>query len=223
MRIKYCLPIIRNSKKEVLKSLDIKGFDFYEVWLDYILDLDEKFLLDLAADFKGKIIFVFRRQNLRPIKLSPVRRKEIISLLSKLKVFFDIDFLTQHEELEFLKMSNTEFKLILSYHNYKETPNLDYLKNLVNKMERYNPYIIKLATFCKSEKDSLRLLTLILELKDKGIKYIVIGMGEKGLITRIFGSIWGNAVTFAPKILSGKSAPGQLTKTQMETILGKIL
>lgn len=222
MKINYCLPIIKGSKKEVLNSLKIKGFNFYEVWLDYMKDLDEKFMLTLAKKFKGKIIFVFRRKNLEPIKLSIDKKQSVISLLSKFDVFLDLDFLTQHEELEFLRKTKAKIKLILSYHNYKETPSLDYLKNLINKMKRYHPDIFKVSTFCQREEDSLNLLNLILKLRKQRLKYIVVGMGGMGLITRIFGVIWGNKISFTPLDLRSKSAEGQLTKKQLQLILREI-
>lgn len=223
MKVRYCLPIIKKTKKEVLKSLNIKGFNFYEVWLDYIKDLDNEFIIKISKQFKGKLIFVFRRQNLETIKLGFDKRSEIISLLSKFNVFLDLDFLTQYGELEFIQQQNINIKLILSFHNYKETPSLDHLKNLMNKMKRYTPAIFKVSTFCKEETDALNLLNLILILKEQKLKYIVLGMGEKGFITRIFGTIWGNEIIFAPKTLSEKSAPGQLTKKQLEDIFSKIL
>lgn len=222
MKIKFCLPVIKKSQKEVLKSLKIKGFDYYEIWLDYIKDLDEGFIIDLAKKFRGKIIFVFRRQNLEPIKLSYEKRKKIISLLLKLPVFLDLDFLTQHEELEFLKMSSARIKLILSYHNYKETPDLAFLENLINKMKRYSPEIYKMATFCKEEMDALKLLNIILKLQKQDLKYIILGMGDKGQITRIIGSIWGNEINFTPLFKKARSAKGQLTKKGLELILKEI-
>lgn len=222
MKIKYCLPIIKNNKKEVLKALKIAGYDLYEIWLDYIKDLDEKFIANVASKFKGKIIFVFRRQNLEPIKLDSERRKKIISLLSKSHCFLDLDFLTQHEELEFLKSSPTNLKLILSYHNYKETQKLDFLINLTAKMKRYSPEIYKFATWCQAERDNLILLDLILKLKEQNLKYIVLGVGERGQITRIIGSLWGNEINFTPRSLKEKSAKGQLTKKSLELIMKEI-
>lgn len=219
MKINFCLPIIKDSQKEVLKSTKFKGFNFYEVWLDYIEDLDEKFMLSLAKKFKGKIIFVFRRKNLKPIKLTMDKKQNLISLLSKFDVFLDLDFLTQHEELEFLRKNNAKAKLILSYHNYKKTPNPDYLENLINKMKRYCPDIFKVSTFCQKEEDSLNLLNLLLKLKELRLKCIVLGMGQKGLITRIFGAIWGNEMSFTPQDLKGRSAEGQITKKQLQLIL----
>lgn len=221
-QVKYCLPIIKQSKKEVLKSLNIKGFSLYEFWLDYVRDLDEEFVLNIAKKFKGKIILVFRRQNLESIKMNLEKRVNLISLLSKIPNFLDLDFLTQHDELEFLRKNDSKLKLILSYHNYKETPRLDYLTTLISKMKRYNPTIHKFATFCQTEQDALILLELILKLKDQKVKYIVLGMGKRGQITRIVGSIWGNEINFTPKDLKEKSAPGQLTKKSLELILKKV-
>lgn len=222
MENKYCLPIIKNTKKEVTKSLKIKGYGFYEIWLDYIKDLDNKFIADIAKKHEGKLIFLFRRQNLEKIRLSLEKRQNIISLLSKFNVFLDIDFLTQYDELEFLKQNLDKSKLLLSYHNYRETPKLDYLLNLVDKMSKYNPDIFKIATMCDKETDALNLLNLLLKLKEQRLKHIVLGMGEKGLITRIFGPIWGSELIFAPQNIKDKSALGQLTKKQLELILREI-
>lgn len=222
MKNKYCLPIIKNTKKEVAKSLKIKGYGFYEIWLDYIQDLDDKFIVNIAKKAQEKLIFLFRRQNLQKIRLPLEKRQVIIVLLSKFNVFLDIDFLTQYDDLEFLRQNKDKIKLILSYHNYKETPKLDYLLNLISKMEKYNPDIFKIATMCNKETDALNLLNLLLKLKEQRLKYVVLGMGEKGLITRIFGPIWESELIFAPQNLKDKSALGQLTKKQLELILREL-
>lgn len=221
MKSKYCLPIIKNTKKEVLKSLKIAGFDFYEVWLDYIKDLDDHFIIDIAKKYSGKMILLFRRRNLEEIKLSLKRRKEILLILKKFNVFFDIDFLTQFEELEMLE-NRGKIKLILSYHNYKETPKIDYLNILINKMKKYQPAVFKVATFCKTETDSLNLLSLLLKLRKQKLRYIISGMGKEGLITRIAGALWGNKINFTPDTVAEKSAEGQLTRKQLEKILQEI-
>ncbi len=218
---KYCLPVIKNAKKEVLKSLKIKGYDFYEIWLDYIKDLDDKFLVEINKIHSGRLIFLFRRRNLENIKLPLEKRQHIINTLSTLKVYLDLDFLSQYEELEYLK-KHPKIKLILSYHNYKETPKPDYLWSLVSKMKKYNPYILKIATFCQKETDGLSLLNFQIKLKNEKLRYIVLGMGKKGLITKIFGAIWGNEFNFTPLDLKDKSAEGQLTKKQMENILREV-
>ena len=89
-------------------------------------------------------------------------------------------------------------------------------------MSKYNPDILKFATFCQTEHDSLNLLKLLLKLKEQKIRYIISGMGKQGLITRIAGAFWGNEFNFAPDKLIEKSADGQLTKKQFERILQEI-
>lgn len=222
MTIRYCLPVIKNSKQQVLPALKTQGYDFYEVWLDYIQDSDERFIAELAEKFAGKIIFVFRRQNLEKIKLSLDKRLAVISVLSRFDVLLDLDFLTQQEELNFLRQKNYNIRLILSYHNYKKTPGLNHLLRLTDKMKKYNPDIFKIATFCKNEADSLKLLNLLLILKKQKKKFIISGMGKNSLITRIFGVLWGNELNFTPVKLKEKSAEGQLTKRRLENILKEI-
>jgi 3-dehydroquinate dehydratase len=43
-------------------------------------------------------------------------------------------------------------------------------------------------------------------------------MGEHGLVTRIFGTLWGNPIVFAPVTSSHASAPGQLTREEFAEI-----
>lgn len=215
--IKYSLPIIKESKEDILEALKIKGYDFYEIWLDYIKDLDEQFILGLAKKYEEKLIFLFRRKNLEKIEMPLEKRIAIISFLAKYSIFFDFDFLSQKEELKFLKVSS-KHKMILSYHNYRKTPTSGFLQSLIKKMKKFEPAIFKIATFCKSENDALRLLDLQLKLRDQGRKYLILGMGEKGLITRIFGTLYGNEITPAPNNIKEKSATGQLSKQQLEEI-----
>jgi 3-dehydroquinate dehydratase len=60
---------------------------------------------------------------------------------------------------------------------------------------------------------------LLLSLKSEQKKYIILGMGEHGTITRVYGALWGNEMTFAPEKEGEETAPGQLTRHEMETIL----
>lgn len=89
---------------------------------------------------------------------------------------------------------------------------------IIKAMSRNRPKIFKIATFCRSKKDALRLLDILQTLKKEGKKCIVLGMGKFGIITRIFGSLWGNEMIFAPLTIIEQSAPGQLTKSQLLNI-----
>ncbi len=219
MKQKYCLPIIKTKASEVLKviSENKTSYDFFEVWLDYIEDLNLDFIKDLNKEFREKLIFLFRRQSLETPKMDIKRRIEVLNLLSKFNCLVDLD-ISQKKELQ----NSRKVKLICSYHNYKETPSKEKLEEIIQLMEKYSPEIYKISTFCKTDSDALRVLDLLGSLKEKNSKCIILGMGEKGIVTRIGGAIAGNEMNFTPSTLRDKSAAGQLTKTRLEKILKSI-
>jgi 3-dehydroquinate dehydratase type I len=92
----------------------------------------------------------------------------------------------------------------------------------MRRIRKKNPTILKIATECQNDNDSLRLLDILLSLKETPQKYIILGMGSHGLITRVFGSLWGNELIFAPEKANEQSAPGQLTRKQLDNILQTI-
>lgn len=220
MKINYCLPIIKQTKQEVLDVIqqNKQEYDYVEIWLDYIADADDMFVKQLVTELQGKLILLFRRQKLETIRMDVQKRKNIIILLENSNAMLDLDVHTQQEELDFVKENKLNINLITSYHNYEETPATEELNTITAKMESYKPTIYKIATMCQTENDAVTLLQTLLTLKQQEKKYIVLGMSEKGSVTRIFGTLWGNEMIFAPKEKNEISAPGQLTKGELENI-----
>ena len=224
MQKKYCFPIIKNKKNDVLEAIRINTneYSYFEVWLDYIDDLDETFIKQLMELLGEKLILIFRRQNLEKVKMAIEKRISIISLLKNSHSFLDLDVFDQKEDLDYIQNNKLMVSLIVSYHNYKETPDNEKLKEIFSIMDKYKPMIYKISTMCNIQSDAVRLLELLLQLKERGLGYIVLGMGEFGTITRIFGTLWGNEMIFAPKISTEQSAPGQLTRSQLEVIFREL-
>src|SRR5437879_2081290 len=164
MKIKYCLPIIKKNKQEVLEMIknNKQGYDFFEIWLDYITDLDEPFVKQLISDLQEKLLILFRRQQLEEIQMDLQKRKDILGLLENTNALLDLDITMQQEELDYLKESNLNIQTIVSYHNYEETPNDEELQKIVEEMVFYQPTIFKFATMCQDESDALQLLKLLL-------------------------------------------------------------
>jgi 3-dehydroquinate dehydratase type I len=86
-------------------------------------------------------------------------------------------------------------------------------------MESWGAHIVKISTQCTTQREALRLLSLLIDLREAGQKCIVLGMGKHGVITRVFGTVWGNELTFAPVELSNRSAAGQLTVDKLDSIM----
>ena len=219
MQNKFCLPIIKSSKDEVLNQIkNNPDYDYFEIWLDYIENLDIAFVQELIAEYEKKLVFLFRRQNLEHIKMPWEKRVEVLSILNNSTSLLDLDFSLQKPELEYVKDSNLNISKIVSYHNYEKTPDYRELAEIIAEMEEYNPFIVKIAAMCNSDNDPLRLMNLLLELKKEKRQFIVLGMGEFGKITRVYGLLQGNAMNFAPKNLDESSAPGQISKSDLEEI-----
>lgn len=222
MKPRYCLPVIAGSKDEVLETIrpHADGYDYVEIWLDYVDGADEAFLDVLVKQLGPKLIAVFRRKGLETPVMDPALRLRMLDALSGTPALTDLDVTTQKEDLEHI--SGSGLNLIASYHDYEATPDTLQLEAIIGTMEPYRPAVYKLSTLCRSEGDAVRLLQLLLQLKAKGVRAVVSGMGDHGAVTRVFGTLWGNEMVFAPADKGKGSAPGQLTKQQLEVIFKEL-
>lgn len=220
MKYPYCLPIIKTTKQNVIDTINRSkdDYQYFEVWLDHLDDCDEAFVKKLANDLKERLILVFRRLHLEPAEMSFEQQKKLFDSLKNTSVKIDLD-ISQHIQLDYLHQKEHNAPTIISYHNYERTPKDKTLLDILQQIRSNNPTIIKFATMCQNEQDAVRLLAVLVSLKKLKQKFVVLGMGEHGLITRIFGTLWGNELVFAPQDASESSALGQLTKKQMDGIL----
>jgi 3-dehydroquinate dehydratase type I len=215
MKINYCLPVIKKTKKDVLDTVSKyrNEYQYLEIWLDGVKDMDLPFVDKLIYMLQDKLILLFLRGNVMKTNITKETKIRILDLLDGSQSFIDLD-LSEKEELDFVKKRN--IRMIVSYHNYKETP-VD-PGEIIKQMDKLHPAIYKIATRCKNEMDGIKLLLLEQNLKAQNKRHIVLGMGEFGTITRVFGTLWGNELIYAPKNVSEQSADGQLTKDQLEKI-----
>jgi 3-dehydroquinate dehydratase-1 len=218
-KVKHCLPLIETTVESVSKKMQAApDYDFYEIWLDYLNDDCVASVSDLCREYENRMILLSRRLNLEPIQRSFDNRMDLTRILSEFPCYFDFDIHAQREELDALQSEGLAVKKILSYHNYKSTPSDDYLQGVLREMDAFNPAISKLACFCETAMDGVRLLSL-LERKAQSQALIVLGMGIHGLPTRVFGFQLGNEFTFSPVARESESAPGQLTRDELNEIV----
>jgi len=218
---KYCLPIIKPTRAEVQQTIEanINRYRFLEVWLDYVEDIDPGFAASLVGLYPHRLVMLFRRQNLEPMVISAEQRFAMMQTLVRKPVLVDLDISTQADEISRLQTERVSLKTILSYHNYSLTPSDTELRSITHRMQDWGAHIMKISTYCCIQRDALRLLSLLIDLREGGHKSIVLGMGKHGVITRVFRTMWGNEMTFAPLDLTTRSAPGQITVDKLDSIL----
>lgn len=109
--------------------------------------------------------------------------------------------------------------VILSNHDFKQTPPKEELLFRLEQMKQLGAHIIKIAVMPQKEKDVLTLLEATAEMKEKYMDQPIISMsmGKLGMISRLAGMTFGSAVTFG--CTKRVSAPGQIEVTKLKQIL----
>lgn len=102
-----------------------------------------------------------------------------------------------------LKEASKYFRVILSYHNFEETPHE--IVAIHDQLAKRGSFLVKIATTAQSTHDTLRVLDCV---KKKGC--IGIAMGKKGEPSRILGPFCGSPWTYAPVTEDQLTASGQL-------------
>lgn len=224
MQSKYCLPIIVPGLDETAQKIETNepNYGYFEIWLDYVDNLEIAGLKNLLDKYPGRIILVFRRQNLEPIKMPAEKRRGVLQAVASSDCLVDFDITSQTEDLNYVTESGLQLKKIVSFHDYKQTPGDIELAEKIKQIETFEPHIIKLSTYCNSKEDALRLLELERQLAKENKPHIVLGMGENGQITRVFATLWGNALAFVPENTGEESAKGQITREKFEKIMKEL-
>jgi len=108
--------------------------------------------------------------------------------------------------------------VILSYHNFEETPETEKLKEILQSMFINGAHIAKIACMAKSDSDCSRITRLYFEHQN----LVAFCMGENGKATRLTAPFMGAPFTYA-SIKGKETAPGQVDYEEMKLFMkGKL-
>lgn len=203
-------PTFEEVRQQITKA--VAYADLVELRLDCFKSLDLDSLKILRSHFSIPMIFTLRSQiqggsytqseenrladMRRLIKLNP----EYLDLENHVSVCFIAEISSQYPEM----------KLILSYHNFGETP--EDLERIYQEMQKIPACFYKIAVTAKNCLDAMRLVCWAKKSDDK---LIAISMGSYGQVSRILGPMMGCPITYAALEEDQKSAPGQLSATTL--------
>ena len=183
--------------------------------------------IDLAELSDKDIIRIFSaRKKLiatcRPGKYSSSERIRKLKLaIESGATFLDIEY----ESDDDFRNSLSEFAhvhqcdVIISYHNYEMTPELDELEKIMHKCFELGADIAKIATLVKVNRDNSKILSLY---KAPG-RLVAIGMGELGKISRIVAPFLGAEFTYAALTDDSITAPGQISYDRLNKFILEIM
>jgi 3-dehydroquinate dehydratase-1 len=204
-----CVAISDKNPENCLKILDI--VEMAEIRLD-LTEFGKKETEKVFAHPATTIA------TCRPDKMGSVKQLELLSTAINAGAnYVDIEIEAEKQQQEaIIKIArNKGCKVIISYHNFTETPGLRELYTIVDRCYEMGADVAKIATMANTIKDSARLLSLYST--DKPL--VVLGMGEQGKITRIMSPALGAKFTFAAMDDGDATAPGQIKYSRMKAIL----
>lgn len=135
---------------------------------------------------------------------------------AKFESMIDIEVEAPSEYREALLAAAREngVTVVISYHNYEETPSTEGLHEILADCRAKGADIAKVAVLCRNSRDAARVLALY----DSESPVVALGMGAAGKVTRIAALDLGSPFTFVALSPETATAPGQLTLQQMRDI-----
>lgn len=108
--------------------------------------------------------------------------------------------------------------LILSYHNFIETPPVEFILKKIEQEVSMGADVAKIAVMPKSEEDVINIMRATLMARRQiANPLITVAMGNLGAVTRAAGWLFGSDLTFAAGI--NASAPGQMPLEELRTAI----
>ncbi len=218
MKYKTCVSIGEKDPKKlktVLKKALSKS-DYAEIRFDFLKKSDIPIVLEDVKKNLSRCVCTLRPKSEGGLFIGKEdERKSILRLIAEYNPFLlDVEFSTIQKDKKLASyLKKSKCKLLVSWHDFKKTPNKSQLKSKFNKMRKFSD-VVKIVTVAKSASDASRLLSLY-SIKSKN-KTVAFCMGEQGRFSRILCLHLGSPFTY---VSFGKAiAPGQFSVDEIKSL-----
>ncbi|XP_027121145.2 bifunctional 3-dehydroquinate dehydratase/shikimate dehydrogenase, chloroplastic isoform X1 [Coffea arabica] len=213
-----CAPLMADTVDQMLSLMQkakLSGADLVEIRLDWLKSFNPRTdITNLIKHCPLPTLFTYR-----PIWEGGQYAGDEKSRLDALRLAMELGADHIDVELKAIDEFNdsvhgyrpAKCKVIVSSHNYHNTPSSEDLGNLVARIQASGADIIKIATTALDITDVSRVFQITVHSQVRGVPIIAMVMGERGLMSRVLCPKFGGYLTFGT-LDSGKvSAPGQPT------------
>jgi len=218
-----CVAITGGTVAEMLERAGavVRETPFLEFRLDYLdkpaaaLPKLKQFLADNAS---ATAIATCRRSENGGSFAGTVAAELDILLKAAESGFHLVDLEVESAEAlkkgDLAKLKESSAALLISFHDFKSTPDLD---AVYQRIAVFEPDFVKIVPTAKKLSDNVTLLRFLERMEDHG-NVVGIAMGEAGIASRVLGLRAGSLFTFAAATLGEETAPGQIAaRTLLET------
>ena len=228
-----CLPLVAKDRSALLQQtaelvrLDPDVLEWRIDGYDQVEDLSDCLeTLHALKAAMGSIPMIFTCRILREGGFKEISQETRLQLITTVIAsggveIVDIEICNEPAFIEKVKKTaqSSDTKLILSYHNFDETPDEAFIFNKLVMAQEMGADIAKLAVMPKNYADVLTLLGATLKARTEAVKVpmVTMSMGPEGGVSRAAGGLFGSDLTFA----AGKeaSAPGQIPIADLRQVM----
>jgi len=229
--VRICIPIIAETEETALRKMSgpLPGDHFLEILFELRADRMSEIRLERILKEKKKKIIVTNRRREEGGGFQGPEKERITSLLKAVELgadYVDIEASTDPGLLAEVKtaIAGRGFKtlLIVSSHDFGNTPSERSLKKKLEQGVALGPDIVKIVSRADTQEDNLKSLGLIPYARKNGQKIISFCLGEKGRMSRVMSLFLGAYLGFASLTKGEESASGQLSLEEMITVLSTL-
>ncbi len=205
LKPRLCVPIVAETVEEAKRDLADaeKSADIVELRLDYIKKISESELMEPLAARTKPLIVTLRGERRG-------KKELLLQAVEAGAEFIDLDESEKSLMEEVRKKGRA--RIILSFHDFEQTPSSEELNRRYEEMKRHQPDFIKIVTMANSINDNFTIFKFLQGKKNCA----AFCLGVYGTSSRIAAPKYGSLLTFSSLREGKASAPGQLTIAEMK-------
>ena len=219
MAYKTCVTIAEKTPKKLSQTVKkaIKKSNYIEIRFDFLNPHQVPESLELVKKYLKRSVCTLRpKSEGGKFSGSENERLSILKLIAEYNPFLlDVEYNTLRKNKQFANyIKKTRTDLLVSWHDFKKTPNDSALSKILNQMTKFSKNI-KIVTTASSTNDSTRVLSLYNNASK--LNLIAFSMGEYGKMSRILCLFLGSPYTYVS--LGKPIAPGQFSLDEIKSII----
>ncbi len=187
------------------------GETFLEFRLDYLDNPEQgvKVIRDVLKQHPGCIILATCRRHQNHGKFNGGVEQQLRILDAAVNAgaqAIDVEIESAEAAAERLNAFRGRCQIVISYHNFETTPQLD---ALLKRMTRLPADAYKIVTAARKPSDNARVLALARAYPRTPL--VILAMGELGFPTRVLSPAFGGMYTYATPLATQGTASGQVS------------
>ncbi len=222
---KICVSVAAPDVDGVLRAVRpvLGEVDIVEIRLDAMQDPQ---VAPLLSRLSAPLLFTHRPDWEGGAFRGPeAKRMEVLLEAIRLQVAYvdiELDANAALRDRLLEEMENSTTRMIISYHDFQQTPSAARLSEILNWQWESGAHIGKIVTMAHDHLDVLRVLNLQCEAAELGFPLSAFCMGEIGRISRVITLLLGGYMTYAALDREQATAPGQLTVAEIRDLLPRL-